>query len=194
MGVSLLALALAGCASPPPSSEPSSPSSRPSQPASSGSPDAEASGIERSAAAADLELVIRSPQQTWTAGDPIELTADLTYVGAAGSLDVAGSGSGLVGFSLEQVDGDLDVSGISTADCRPYVLTRDEPISSSYRKSGGVSPGDPGSAAIRAFLADPIFRLPAGSFIVRATFTGYLGSCDSALPGISVELPLAIVP
>jgi predicted small lipoprotein YifL len=191
-----LLFALAGCGQPAPSASPSPSGSQPSPSgaAASPSPGASPSPVIRSATDGTFELVITSPSQTWTAGETIELTAELTYVGGAASVEVTGSGSGLVGFSLEQLDGGLDVSGVSTSDCRPYQLTQGQAMSRGYQKSGGASDSDPNAAAILAFIRDPVFRLPAGSFVVRATFSGTLGGCGGEQHGLAVELPLTIVP
>jgi len=82
-----------------------------------------------------------------------------------------------------------------TSDCRPYEMVRGESANSPYEKSGAWSDSDPNAAAIQAFLRDPVFRLPAGAYVVRATFSGYLGGCmGGELHQLSVELPLTVVP
>ena len=42
------------------------------------------------------------------------------------------------------------------------------------KKSGGYSPDDPADDFIEAFLSDPIYRLPAGTWEIQA-WTNFLG-------------------
>jgi hypothetical protein len=189
-----LLIALSGCGLPDASGDSSRPSSSvdisPNQTASEDRP------VERSTGDGVFELVIRSARQTWRADEPIEVEATLTYAGEAEAVVVGGSGSGLVGFSLEQLDGPLDVEGVQMANCVPYEMVRGESTNWPYKKSGGYSPNDPNDAPIKAFLQDPVFRLPAGAYVVRANFMGLLGAFDyepdDELHELSVELPLTV--
>ncbi len=160
---------------------------------SAGSPAADVP-VARVARDAAFVLALHTPSAIWSAGQPIELQTLLTYVGPLGSLEVRGSGSGLVSFAVEQLNGPLDVGGASTLDCAPYQMSRDAPMAIKYVKSGGWSEDDPNAAVFRAFVVDPLLRLPAGSFVITATFTGYLGGCGGEEHTLSVELPLTVMP
>ena len=189
-----LLIALSGCGSPDASGDLSPSSSADISPNQTTS---EERPVERSTGDGVFELLIRSPRQTWRADEPIEVEAMLTYTGESEAVKVGGSGSGLVGFSLEQLDGPLDVEGVMTADCVPYEMVRGEPTNWPYKKSGGYSPSDPNDAPIEAFLQDPVFRLPVGAYVVRANFTGLLAAFDyepdDELHELSVVFSLYVV-
>jgi hypothetical protein len=193
-----LLIALSGCGRPDASERPDASADPSPQPSPSNISPIQTGVVERPAQRSTgdgvFELLVRSARQTWKAGEPIEVEATLTYTGEAETVEVTGSGGGLVGFGLEQLDGPLDVQGVTTSDCRPYEMVRGESAMSTFEKSGGWSDSDPNAAAIQAFLRDPLFRLPAGAFVVHATFTGYLGGCGGERHGLSVELPLTVVP
>jgi hypothetical protein len=131
--------------------------------------------VEARARDARFELVLRLPRLTWAAGEPIETEARLTYLGPADRIEISGSGSGLVLFGLESVEGPVRLLGAATADCVPRTIERNVPVVVPYRKSGGFSDDDPNAAWYRAFFADPLLRLSAGSWRLSATADGYLG-------------------
>ena len=91
-----------------------------------------------------------------------------------GGVEVAGAAGGLIGFSLVDVDGPRDVGGGQDAACAPYGLDPANPITTALTKSGGYSPDDPADDFIEAFLSDPIYRLPAGTWEIQA-WTNFLG-------------------
>jgi hypothetical protein len=134
------------------------------------------------------------PRDVWRAGVPLDLRTQLTYLGPEAVAEVTGSGSGLVGFGLEQLDGPLDLGGGWTADCRAYEMARGAPTAIEYAKSGGWSEDDPNAMLFHQFIGDPLLRLPAGSFVVTARFEGYLGGCGGEKHELAVEIPLTILP
>lgn len=185
----LLGALLAACASPVPTPSPST--------APTGSPAPSQLAVipvERRAGDGAFVLTVTTPSLTWQAGQEIGFESSLTYLGPGATIEVIGSGSGLVGFTLEQLDGPLDVGGAWTADCVPYELARGKPLTSGYEKSGGWSDTDPNADVFQAFITDPVFRLPAGEYVVRTTFEGYLGGCGGERHSLTVELPLTILP
>jgi hypothetical protein len=139
-------------------------------------------------------LTLRAPRNVWRAGEPIGVEALLTFVGPAQQVNVVGSGSGLVMFSLEQLDGDLDVGGGADADCASHPMTRGRPVVTPYQKSGGWSAEDPNAGKLEAFFRDPVFRLPTGTYQVFATFTGFLGECGGVEHSLRADIGLLVVP
>jgi hypothetical protein len=144
----------------------------------------------------DFELVVRAERGTYGVGEPIGVAATLRYLGPLPSVTVWGSGSGLVGFALEQVGGPLVMAPAFTADCAAHELRRDAPLQVAFRKSGGFSNDDPDAAFWKAFFADPLFRLPAGAWRVRAESSFALAPCGPGVPSATLrsEIRLEVVP
>jgi hypothetical protein len=140
-------------------------------------PTPEPSSAARPAIAADEEglfrLELEVPKSTYSAGESIEGVARLRYAGQAG-VEVAGPAGGLIGFSLIDVDGPRDVGGGQDAACAAYGLDPANPVTTALTKSGGYSPDDPADDFIEAFLNDPVYRLPAGTWEIQA-WTNFLG-------------------
>jgi hypothetical protein len=120
-----------------------------------------------------FRLELELPKATYAAGETIEGVTRLRYAGP-GAIEVAGATGGLIGFSLIDVDGPRDVGGGQDAACAPYGLDPANPITTPLTKSGGYSPDDPADDFIEAFLSDPIYRLPAGTWEIQA-WTNFLG-------------------
>lgn len=135
----------------------------------------------RSAVADDafrLELVATSSR--YASGQPVGVTARLTYIGPEAKVFAWGSGSGPVLFALNQVDGPFDPGGGGDDMCARYEFLRGAPQEIEYRKSGGWDGGDPMADAYTAFFADPLVRLPDGVFEFNAAIELSVGDCGPA--------------
>lgn len=131
-------------------------------------------------------LTIGAAARDSLAGDVISVDAELRYSDAPDTIQVVGSGSGLIGFGLEQLDGDNETSPIWTADCRPYDLSVGDPLRMPFQKSGGVS--DTGFFN-RAYFEDPDLRLPPGIWRIYATVGFAIGECG----GERIELTASLI-
>ena len=165
-----LALALGcllslGCAAPEPSPSPADPLP-PAEPieARAGGPDG-------------FELVLRSEKQVYAVDEPMTVGATLVYRGPLDSIDLFGSGSGPLIFSLEQLDGPIDMQPVLTADCARHTFLRDEVLRKPFAKSGGFSDDEPMAGFWRAFFADRQLRLPAGTWRINASMSLDAGEC-----------------
>jgi hypothetical protein len=115
----------------------------------------------------DFTLEIATSRDRWDAGQPIEVTATLTYDGP-GATTIIGASSGPIAFGVREIGGTREMGESLTMDAMPRVIGP-EPYVVEYRKSGGWSPGDdPNEAFYEHFFADPEFRLPAGRWEVTA--------------------------
>ena len=156
-------------------------------------PAPEPSSADAPVIAADEEgpfrLELELPKATYAAGEPIEGVARLRY-GGQDAVEVAGAAGGLIGFSLVDVDGPRDVGGGQDAACAPYGLDPANPITTALTKSGGYSPDDPADDFIEAFLKDPVYRLPAGTWEIQA-WTNFLGK-GCALPATELSAQVRI--
>ncbi len=117
-----------------------------------------------------FQLVFELPKDTWEADEAIHGLATLALVNGD-SVDLGGSGGGLLGFEFAEVNGSRLLQPVSTADCGPYRLENGKPITSPIRKSGGFSADQPDADFYRTFLAGPLVRLPAGDWKVTAIAT-----------------------
>jgi hypothetical protein len=138
------------------------------------------------AGALTLELTLSKDR--YAVGEPIEGSASLVTTGAA-SVGIA-SGSPLIMFSL------IDLAGVHTvvrgqdSMCESRTLNPGEPVVQPLSKSGGFDPEDPSQDWIEDFLTDPVYRLPAGDWEIRAQ-AGVLGS-QCTLPAINLEAAVRI--
>jgi hypothetical protein len=141
-----------------------------------------------------FRLVFELAATTWKAGDPIDGVATLALVNGA-AVDLGGSGGGLFGFDFAEVNGTRHVASVSTADCAPYRLEPTKPMTSVIRKSGGFSADDPDAAFYRAFLTDPVVRLPAGDWKITAIASFVEGKgCSGASRTLNAPIRVHIGP
>jgi hypothetical protein len=113
-------------------------------------------------------LSIRADRGRYAAGEAIDITTTLRYLGDEPTT-VTSSGGGLVSFDVYQLDGPVDVEAARTADCRQYDYRPGSIESVTFQKSGGYSDDDPMADFWRTFFADPELRLPAGDYRITAT-------------------------
>ncbi len=126
-----LALVVGACASPAPSSSPA-----PTNPMPTSSPGATPTA-HAEATDGPFRLVFDLPRDTWQAGEPIDGRARLEIL--AGGADLAGSGSGLVGFEFREINGRRQMSPVRTSDCRQYRLDAGAPLETGITKSGAFA-------------------------------------------------------
>jgi hypothetical protein len=145
-----VAVVLAACGSPPAPSPAASPAP---------SPAAETDGL--------FHLQLALPRLDWRSGDAITGTAALSFTGPLPTT-VYGSGGGVIGFVYAEVGGSRRVDWASTADCAPHPLGPAAPIATDLSKSSVFTGDEPDADFLRAFLAGPDVRLPAGTWDISA--------------------------
>ena len=156
----------------------------------------ELSGEPASATGSDnaFALTLAVSQDRYRAGQLIEAQATLAYLGQ-GEVVMRGSGSSLVGFGVERAEPPLSVGPAYTSDCVPYPISAGRPLVYPFTKSGGFSPGDPDDAFPEAFLSEPDFRLPAGTWTIWAESSFYTGAdCGEALHELRAEVTITVEP
>ena len=112
-------------------------------------------------------LTFTVPRTAWSTTDAIVGDAQLALI-AGLQTRIFGSGAGVLAFEFQEVTGDRHVAPIWTADCAPYVLAANQPIRSAITKSGGWSADQPDAQFYSDFFADPIVRLPPGTWDITA--------------------------
>jgi hypothetical protein len=146
--------------------------------------------VTASVTVGDYRLTITSPKGTWTTDEAIQVEATLEYLGNAAEETLRGSGSGLIGFGLEELTGDLTMGAAFTTDCAQHPISAEAPIVAPFQKSGGYSADDPDAAFWEAFFADPELHLGAGEWQISAGATFDDGDDCTADP---IHLDVAIV-
>jgi hypothetical protein len=148
--------------------------------------------VTSSVASPPFRLSLQADRSVYQAGEPVDVRARLDFDGPNPSIDVWGSGSGPLMFSLEQLDGPFDVMGAATADCRPQTIDRGG-LEVPFRKSGGWSGDDPNAAAFEAFMKDPVLRLPSGTYRLSVSLSVYLAECAMEAPAASATTTVTVV-
>lgn len=150
--------------------------------------------VEGTEADAAFAVRIRAESAVYRSGEPIHVTAWLTYAGPKAQEKLVGSGSGLVHFSWVQQDGGLRQDAIWHTDCQPYSIDRGQPLAVPFAKSGAVL-GDGLEAEFwRQYFVDPVLRLPAGRYRIHA-ITGFsVGECGGPEHRLDASVEITVLP
>jgi hypothetical protein len=143
-----------------------------------------------------IQLTLTSPHGRYKAGDPIEVLASLTNGGSGDSITTYGGPDGPVIFSLRQVDGPVVIDPIVLTSCIEQVtLPAYEPMQIPFKKSGTVTGGAADPAYWQSWFADPVLRLPTGTWEISATPNFVLGGCGSkTVPNVRPTITLVVTP
>jgi hypothetical protein len=143
-----------------------------------------------------IQLTLTSPHGRYKAGDPIDVAAGLANGGSGAPITTYGGPDGPVIFSLRQVDGPVVIEPIVLTSCIEQVtLPAYEPTQIPFKKSGNVAGGDADPTYWRTWFADPILKLPAGTWEISATPNFVLGACGSnTSPNLRPTITLIVTP
>jgi hypothetical protein len=150
--------------------------------------------VSAEATEGDFRLELDVQQERYRAGQPVIADITLSYLGDETSVDLWGSGLGVVGSRLRQLDGSIEHGWATTTDCRPHPITPGEPLHKPFAKSGSFSPDEPLAEFYEAYFADPLLRLPPGRWELTAVtgFTVGGGDCGEG-PSIDLEVSVEVV-
>ncbi|MCR8659351.1 hypothetical protein [Paenibacillus endoradicis] len=122
--------------------------------------------LERKVIEVDYELALYTNKSQYAVNEPIDVYAELTYIGELEEVEI-GHSMYPVGFSIMEHTRDLDMGGAME---QPYIVTllkRNEPIQYKYSFSGGYSSDD--DADYIAFVKDlRDEQLPQGEYTITA--------------------------
>jgi hypothetical protein len=120
-------------------------------------------------------LTLSAADDHVAAGEEIEVIATLGH-DMARDVELSGSGSGVVFFSVRRVEDGL-TSGlpVMTGDCARHVIPAGAPIEVAFVKSGGFSPDDPNADFLDLYFSDPVLTLPPGTWRIDASTVATLG-------------------
>jgi hypothetical protein len=123
-----------------------------------------------------FELTVRSAHGHVPDGEPIDVEASLTYQGPDPTVEICHDRGGPIMFGIrEKVFGAIDLTPANQLVFAHSTLTRDIPLVKPFAKSGSFPGDDPAAASFRAFFADPVLRLPPGTWHIYAV----AASCSS---------------
>lgn len=127
-----------------------------------------------------LTIAVERPELTVTDEILVEATFGHDQPNA---VEIHGSGSGIVGFSVTRLEDGLGTGGpVTHMDCVTYHIPAGPPARYPFTKSGGWGENDPNAAFMELFFADPQLHLPAGTWRIDAVAEFSIGSDCTAHP------------
>jgi hypothetical protein len=111
-----------------------------------------------------FRLELTTPRRTYRPTDAIEPVATVTYLGPAAETSI--HGGSVVPFEVEEVGGPRTFYPALPASCGTSTMRRDTPLTFPFAKYG-ILDGVFG----RAWYADPVLRLPVGTWRIHAYTT-----------------------
>lgn len=137
-------------------------------------------------------IELRSEQAVYHASDVVKVAGAFTYSGSE-TIDVQGF-KPLVFSVLEPVYG-ISLSGLTTDDCNFATLEPGLRIDAPFRKSGGVSGSDPEHDFKLAYLNDPVFRLPPGTWHIVLSGSFWEDTCGGGREiRLSTQIEIVVLP
>lgn len=145
-----------------------------------------------------FELTLTSAVARYTAGEPIQVRATLSYVGPGASITIfhgAGVDQSPLSFGVvEPIIGNLVLEPGQDTVCLQSTLQRGTPIVEPFAKSGSWSGGDPRAPEYEAFMADPDLTLPAGVWHVLVVAHLAVGDCAGKDHELQAEITIQVDP
>ncbi len=115
-----------------------------------------------------FELTVSTPRATWAVGEPVEVTGTFAYVGEEPKVTVTGSGSGLVFWGAEQLDGPIHAGPFWHLDLHRYPFEAGDIETHAFSKSGAYAADGPDAPFWIAWFNDYELRPPAGTWRIYA--------------------------
>jgi hypothetical protein len=134
-----------------------------------------------------LALSIELPTRSFRANERIPITSSVTYLGPSDVVTMSSEYDDALYFSLEQIDGPLDMDGDgSRLVCYDSTLRRGVAVTVPFAKSGGFDPAASDGPFWSAYFGDlENLRLPAGRWRIgahlRAAIATHCPNDDHAL-------------
>jgi hypothetical protein len=137
-------------------------------------------------------IELRAPRRVYSESEVIGVTGAFMY---SGDTPVEVQGLKLAYSIAEPVYG-ISVGDISTLECGHQVLRPGERLTSLFHQSGGLSGDDPLRGLKRAYLNEPVFTLPPGTWHLRYGASLFEGRCSTDTPKrtLSAEIEIVVVP
>jgi hypothetical protein len=143
----------------------------------------------------DFMLRLRAAEAVYRTYEPIDVVAELTYIGA--DPKVVLSGGVVLGFGIRQLDGELAMDPLWPLPCGPLgtLSPGGRPLVIPFAKSGGYGADDPNRDFWVAYFEDPELRLPEGSWEIYAIPAFRVGpGCELDGPELRASVTIEVVP
>jgi hypothetical protein len=148
-----------------------------------------------------FSLTVRSDRQTYLETDPINIDAALGYAEGSPSTMLLHRAKQFVGFRIQEPVYGMDVGTQFTvpAVCglpNATAIGPGDEIVTPFEKGGSVRANDPDEELQRAFLADPILRLPPGVWHISsiASFSERDNGCDTEFTSLEATIEIDVLP
>jgi hypothetical protein len=118
-----------------------------------------------------FRLELTTPSGVYGPNDAIKPVAQLRYVGANRSVTY-GHGDPAVAFTIEEIGGDRQMTGLVADVCLSTTLQRGQRLTLPFQKGGQV-----GLGFDEIWFHDPVLKLPPGTWRVSARLEAYIPEC-----------------
>lgn len=135
-------------------------------------------------------IEMRSDRRIYRESDPIDVHGTFKYLGD-GPIDVQAFHP-LVFSVAEPVHG-IDLDGAVTLECGRDQLLPGQQIEAPFHKSGGISTLDPAFELKKAYLEDPVFKLPPGSWHIQVSGWLVEGECGMPVERFSTSIEITVL-
>jgi hypothetical protein len=139
----------------------------------------------------DFTLALSSTKAHYRTGEPVVISASLTFDGGAEQVQISHAGSGPLGFGIREPVHGYTLEPAWRQSCRQAQLVRGVAMEQPFAKSGGDA-GHADPAAFTRFMTDPSLDLSSGTWhpYVVAEFSHR--GCGGALISMRAELAIEV--
>ena len=122
-----------------------------------------------------FEIRIETDKDAYTTDEAVDCHATVKYVGGADSITIY-SADPLVGFGVK--GGRFDGSYAMNDVLKSTTFKKGESVRFDYVKTGGFASEDADAAFWKSWFAEPSLKLPAGTYELSATISGFFDPDD----------------
>jgi hypothetical protein len=137
-------------------------------------------------------LVLTAGQDQYRAGQLIDVTASVTYLGPAETWSVRGPESGLVGFGIESDTLPILIGPAFTTACSRYEFTRGVPVDFAFSKLNAHGEPNTLNDFYSEYTSSDELRLPAGTWTITAG--AEIGTCGGEYHGLQASVTVRVEP
>ena len=168
-----------------------SPTIDPAAPTPETAPDPSGGVVSDIATGGTYQLELRSEKAVYLESDAIDITGAFSY---GGNVPIEVQGFKPLVFGVAEPVYGIDLDMATTLECNHETLDPGERIEGPFVKGGGVPTSDPEYDFKLAYLQDPVFRLPRGTWHIRLAGWLYEDDCGTAKTTLSTAIEITVLP